>query len=120
MVRLAITEIYMETRPKDDIACHKVIQLASDMENDSPIHAVLLLYKAKALRGLNMPTAAAEVLSKIIRKTRDRSDELLRAIRYERALAYQDSGENSRYRADLEKLYAEYPDYEDVAKRLGV
>jgi tetratricopeptide (TPR) repeat protein len=120
VVRLTIAEIYMETQPDDETACQKVLQLAEGIENDSPVHAVLLLYKAKALRGLKMPTAAIDILSKAIRKTSSRSDDLLRAIRYQRALAYQDSGKNARYRDDLEKLYAESPDYSDVAKRLGL
>ncbi|WP_170920498.1 hypothetical protein [Desulfacinum hydrothermale] len=38
--------------------------------------------------------------------------------RYERALVYQDLGQGRRAGAELEKLYAEDPDYEDVAARL--
>ena len=54
------------------------------------------------------------------RNARGRSDDLLRALRYERALAYEDSGQKSRARAQFEKLYAEAPDFEDVAERLGL
>jgi len=46
--------------------------------------------------------------------------ELLRALRYERALVYEDLGKPRRARSELEKLYAEDLDYEDVAARLGV
>ncbi len=49
-----------------------------------------------------------------------RSNDLLRALRYERALAYEDLGQKSRARAEIEKLYAEAPDFEDVAERLGL
>ena len=42
------------------------------------------------------------------------------AIRYERALAYEDLGQKSRVRAEFEKIYAEAPDFEDVAERLGL
>ena len=51
---------------------------------------------------------------------KDRSADLLHALRYERALAYEDLGQKSRARAEFEKLYAETPDFEDVAERLGL
>ena len=46
------------------------------------------------------------------------SDELLQALRYERILVYEELGEQKRMRQELEKLYADSPDYEDVAQRL--
>ena len=55
-----------------------------------------------------------------MRRRKGRSDELLRALRYERALVYEDLGKPRRARAELEKLYAEDPDDEDVAARLGL
>jgi len=51
---------------------------------------------------------------------KDRSEELLRALRYERVLVYKDLGQHKRSRSELEKLYAEVPDFEDVAKGLGL
>ena len=44
---------------------------------------------------------------------------MLRALRYERALVYEDLGQCRQARSELEKLYAEELEYEDVAKRLG-
>ena len=49
---------------------------------------------------------------------KDRSDDLLHALRYERALAYGDLGQHKRARSEFERLYAEAPDYENVAARL--
>ena len=80
----------------------------------------LLLYKAKALRHLRLATAARDTLTVALRRKKGRSDDLLRALRYERALAYEDLGQKSRARAEFEKLYAEAPDFEDVAVRLGI
>ena len=37
-----------------------------------------------------------------------------------RALVYEDFGQRRRARSELEKLYAEALDYEDVAVRLGL
>ena len=94
--------------------------MTEGVENESEIHAALLLYKAKALRRLNLKEAARDVLTKALRRKKDRSDELLRALRYQRALVYQDLGQHKRARSEPEKRYAEVPDYEDVVERLGM
>jgi hypothetical protein len=69
-------------------------------------------------RQLGLPDAATALLSETLRRTADRPAELLHALRYERALAYEAAGQTKRARADLERLYAEASDYEDVARRL--
>jgi predicted Zn-dependent protease len=97
-----------------------VVRLAEGIDNDSEIHAGLLLYKAKVLRKLGLLTAARDTLTKTLRRKKNRSDELLRALRYERAMVYEELGQAKRARTDLEKLYAESPDYEDVSERLGL
>ena len=79
-----------------------------------------MLYKAKALRKLGLLTAARDTLTTTLRRKKNRSEELLRALRYERILVYDKLGQPKRMRKELEKLYAESPDYEDVAKRLGL
>jgi lipoprotein NlpI len=69
---------------------------------------------------LGLFDAAGETLVDALRKKADRPDELLRALRYERALVYEALGKKRISRSELEKLYAEAPDYEDVAARLGL
>src|SRR5713101_1546046 len=118
VVKLSLAELLMEAKGRDREIYQKVVQLAQGVENESPVHTALLLYKAKALRGLNLLDAALETLSNALKRKKDRSDEVLRALRYERALVYEGQGQDRRARAELEKLYAEAPDYEDVAARL--
>ena len=111
---------YTTTLPGDKNVCRKVVRLAEGIENETPVHTALLLYKARALRGLGLLDAARETLTGALRRRKGRSEELLRALRYERALVYEDLGQRRRARSELEKLYAEDPDYEDVAARLGL
>ncbi|RLB89438.1 MAG: DUF4236 domain-containing protein, partial [Deltaproteobacteria bacterium] len=120
VIKLSLAEILMEARTDDPNVCRRVVRLAEGVENESEIHATLLLYKAKALRKLHLNEAARDVLTKALRRKKDRCEELLRALRYERALVYEDLGQHKRARSELEKLYAEAPDYEDVAARLGL
>jgi predicted Zn-dependent protease len=110
----------MEQNSPTRDSCQKVVALAEDVENDSAIHAALILYKAKALRELGLYEAAQNVLTEVLRRRKDRPEDLLLALRYERALVYEGLGQNKKARSELEKLYAEAPDYEDVKQRLGL
>jgi len=103
VVMLSLAEILMEARADDPNVWRRVVRLAEGVENDSEIHVALLLYKANALRRINLKEAAREVLTKVLRRKKDRSEDLLHAFRYERALAYEDLGQHKRARSELEK-----------------
>ena len=105
---------------RNEGACQRVVRLAEGIGNDTPVHAALLLYKARALRGLGLLVAARDTLTLALRRKKGRSEDLLRALRYERALVYEALGQHRRARSEFEKLYAEAPDHEDVAVRLGI
>ncbi len=120
VVKLSLAELLLSAHPGDEGVCRKIVRLAEGIENETPVHAALMLYKAKALRCLGLATAARETLTAALRLKKERSEDLLRALRYERALTYEDLGQKSRARAEYERLYAEDPDYEDVAERLGL
>jgi len=120
VVKLSRVELLLDAHPGDKKVCQKVVRLVEGIENETPIHAALMLYKAKALRHLGLATAARDTLTAALRRKKGRSDDLLRSLRYERALAYEDLGHKSRVRAEFEKIYAEASDFEDVAERLGL
>jgi len=120
VVNLSMVELVYEAAPNDKRFARQIVTLADDLKNESSVHAALMLYKARALRTLGLNTAAREVLTAALRKKRGRSEGLLRALCYERALVYEELGQRRRARAELEKLYAENADYEDVAGRLGI
>ncbi|MBW1979708.1 MAG: hypothetical protein JRJ12_00650 [Deltaproteobacteria bacterium] len=90
------------------------------VENNSEIQGALLLYEAKALRQLDLLTAAREVLTTVLRRKKGTGQELLRALRYEQALVHEGQGQRQRACNELEKLYAQAPDFEDVAAKLGL
>ncbi|MBW2341945.1 MAG: DUF4236 domain-containing protein, partial [Deltaproteobacteria bacterium] len=48
--------------------CQKVVRLVEGIENETPIHAALMLYKAKALRHLGLATAARDTLTAALRR----------------------------------------------------
>jgi len=111
VVRLSLAELLMDIHPGDREAYQRVVQLAEGVTNETPIHTALLFYKARALRELGLRNAARDILTQALRRKKGRSPELLKALRYERALVYEALGQKRRARADLEKIYAEDPDY---------
>jgi len=120
VVCLSLCELLLERDGDTKDAAKHVVHLTQGVENESPIHAALLLYKARALRKLGLSEATKETLTIALRRRKGRSDELLHALRYERAMAYEDIGRKSQARADLGRIYAEAPDYEDISRRLGL
>jgi len=120
VVKLLLAELLLAAYPNDQEACKQIVGFTQGIDNKTPTHAALLLYKARAMRALGLAEAAKQVLTIALRRRKGRSDELLHAIRYERALAYEQMGQYRRARSDLERIYAENPDYNDVAGRLGL
>ncbi|MBI3245100.1 MAG: DUF4236 domain-containing protein [Deltaproteobacteria bacterium] len=120
VVNLSLAELLMQNGAADEQMCRQVLALTDGVENETSVHTALLLYRAKALLTLGLADAALETIARALKRKKDRSDELLHALRYERALIYEGRGESRKARAELEKLYAEAPDYEDVKARLGL
>ncbi len=120
VVKLSLAELAREAAPDSRRVAKQLVELAGNVANESSVHAGLMLYKAQALRTLGLPTAARDVLTSACRKTKGRDEDLLRAIRYERACVYEELGNKTRARREFEKLYAEAPAYEDVADHLGL
>jgi len=119
VIKLSLCELLLEQDSSQKNA-EGVVRIARHVENESAVHAALLLYKAKALRKLGLAEEAKETLTVAMRRKKGRSNTLLSAIRYERAMAYEDMGQKMQARPDLAHIYAEDPDYADVAKRLGL
>ncbi|MDM8528221.1 DUF4236 domain-containing protein [Anaerolineales bacterium HSG24] len=112
-LRLSLCDLYAEVEDWDAI-----IKRASQVESEDDITLAIVIFYGIALRAKGMPDAAISTLSKALRRKKNRSPAILRDGRYWRALAYQDSGKKSRAREELEKLYAEEPEFRDVAQRL--
>jgi len=120
VVLLSLIELYMDARTEDPATNREILKLTESVTNDSPLHAALLLYRARAMRTLSLNDAARETLSAALKKTKDCAPELLHALRYERAQVCDALGQKARAQKDLEIIYAANPDYEDVAVRLGL
>ena len=120
VLALSFVELVDETLAEDRGMSEEIIRICKDITNESDVHAALLMYKGKALRRLGLLDAARKTFNLALRRKKGRSEDLIRALTYERACLYEELGQGKRATAEFEKIYAGAPDYEDVAKRLGL
>lgn len=111
-------EIVLDT--EEPSRWQRVVELTVAVSNESAIHTAVLMQRGKALVRLGMDHAAQEVFTTALRRTKGRTETLLRELRYQRALVYERLGKRAQTRRELELLYAEDPGFEDVAQRLCV
>lgn len=114
---LSLAEILIEDQA-DAAAYRRVVQLAEGIHNTSELDAAILYWKGRALHGLKLLTAARDTLTEAFRRKQGRDPDLLRAIQYERARVYEDLGQHTRAREEFGRIYADDPDYADVARRI--
>jgi tetratricopeptide (TPR) repeat protein len=95
-----------------------VVEIAIGVTNDSDIGAAVLHLRGGALFALGHHTAALDTLKEALSKP-SRDAELMKVIRYDRALAYEAAGQRGRAKQDLERIYASDPHYLDVKDRLA-
>lgn len=93
----------------------RAIKLCVGIDSQRPVHAALLAHKGRARRVLGLYSPARDTLTQPLRRKQDRPDELLRAIRYERAPTYEATGSKKRARQEIAAICADAPDFEDEA-----
>ena len=101
-------------------ACEEVVALTAGIQNESAVHAARLYHGAIALAALGLHVAARDRLTLVLRRRKDRPDELLREARFLRAMVYDVLGRARQARGDLERIYAEAPRFPGVKGRLGL
>lgn len=93
----------------DQALMARVIAMTAAAENESPIDTGILLYRARALATCGLPDAAIDVLTRALRRRKDRPERLLHQIRYDRADLYERIGRRAQSRRELERLYPAFP-----------
>ena len=99
----ALAELIPDVDPVPSNAAEQVVRMTAVVKNDTKVHAAALLYKGRAPRALGLHDAAVKTFTQAYRRKKDRPAELLRQIRYERALGYEAIGRRRRTRQELER-----------------
>lgn len=114
LVRLSLCDLLLADK---DYA--GVVETAAGVANESDVEMEILHIRAAAQVALDQRTGALDSFKGALAKTAGRDPGLLLAVRYDRALALEQFGQHARSRADLERIFAANPAYEDVAARLA-
>lgn len=96
-----------------------IIDRAQGIEPVDDVTAEIAIYYGRAMQEKGLHDAAIKVFSKALSKKKDRNPDLLHEAAYWRAISYQEQGKRSQARKEFELLYAEAPNFRDVAQRLA-
>ena len=113
-IRLSLADLLMADEDHE-----AVVELLGGVTNTDDVGVAMLHLKGAALTALGHQTAGLEALRDALAKTSGRDPQLLKVVRYDRALAYEVAGQHGRAKQDLERVYAQDPTYEDVRERLA-
>jgi tetratricopeptide (TPR) repeat protein len=112
VVTLSLCELYAHRGLWDGVIDRaKGYVVADDVTLETAI-----LY-GRALQEKGMHDAAIAVFTDALRSKKNRSPQLLNEGRYWRAISYEITGKRSQANKEFQKLYAQTPDFRDVAQR---
>lgn len=94
-----------------------VLETTEEIENVDDATALLLIYRAIALRELGHLDAAVESLRRA-RASKKRHEDVLNKALFERALTYEKLGKKAQAKKDLEKIIATDSDFPGVSELL--
>jgi tetratricopeptide (TPR) repeat protein len=114
VLTLSLCELYASRQLWDNI-----IERAKHTESEDDVTLETLIFYGQAMQEKGIHEAAITVFTKALRRKKDRNPMLLNEARYWRAISYQEQGKNQRANTEFQKLYAEAPDFRDVAERLA-
>ncbi|MFM8961266.1 MAG: DUF4236 domain-containing protein [Actinomycetota bacterium] len=110
---LAVCENELQLRRWKD-----VLETTEEIENVDDATALLLIYRAIALREQGLFDAAIETL-RLARSSKKRNEDVLNKALFERALCYEKLGKKALARKDLEKIIATDSDFPGVLESLS-
>lgn len=119
LVKISLSELILSS-PNNTPWLKTLLGMTDNVENETPVHTVLLFYRGMVLKELKLYDAAQTTLSAAGRKKKDRDPELLLAIQEERAEIYELQGQKSSARKIWEKIYAENPSHPDALKKISL
>lgn len=114
LIRLSLCDLLVA-----DADFEGALETSAGAANDGDIGVATLHLRGAALFGLGQAGAAAEAFTAALAKTAGRDADLLKVVRYDRALALSAAGQHRRAKTDLEKIAATDPSYLDVRELLA-
>jgi tetratricopeptide (TPR) repeat protein len=112
-VTLSLCELYAHSGLWDG-----VVERAGGCVVSDDVTLETAIIHARALQEKGVHEAAVAVLTDALRSKKNRSPQLLNEARYWRAISYESTGRRSQANREFQRLYAQAPDFRDVARRV--
>lgn len=113
VLTLSLCELYASRNMWDDI-----IDRGKGITPQDDITLGVVIFYGRAMLEKDLDEAAVTVFTKALKFKKVQNPLLLHAARYWRAVAYQEQGKMRQANTEFQKLFAEAPDFRDVAQRL--
>ncbi len=113
ILTLSLCELYVNRQLWDG-----VIDKAQKINSEDDATLEILIYYGRALQEKGLHDAAISTLTKALRRKKNRNPALLNEARYWRAISYQKLGKVRQANKEFQKLYAEDPNFRDVADQV--
>jgi tetratricopeptide (TPR) repeat protein len=114
VLTLSLCELYAERSLWEGI-----IDKAKNTEPEDDVTLELLIYYGRAMQEMDMQEAAVTVFTKALRRKKNRESDLINEAMYWRAISYIKQGKVSQANKEFQRIFAENPDFRDVAQRLN-
>lgn len=112
-LKLSLCDLYAEAEAWDEI-----VELAAGTTNEDDASCQVRIYQARAFEAQGMNDAALEAYKDALR-SKKREPELLREARYSKGKLLIAAGKKAMGRKELEKVYADDPNFRDVKDLLA-
>jgi len=113
-ITLSVCELLAE-----QVAWDEIIERAQNTTATDDVTFETRIWYGRAMLEKGLAEAAIRVLTESLRKKSGLSAALLHEARYWRAVAYERAGKKSQANKEFQKLYADAPDFKDVAGRVS-
>lgn len=116
LITLSLCELYALAGVWDGIIdrAHAVEAVTDD------VTLQILNFHGRALQEKDLPEAAIATFTKALRRRKGLNPTLLHEARYWRARSYEQVGKKSRANQEYQRLFAEAPEFRDVAEKLDL
>ena len=119
LVIIALAELVLESSPTNVQWMNAIVNITKNINNETSVHTVMLMYKAEAFNNLGMYDAAITTLTSALRKKAGRPLDLLLELQYQRGALYAKTGKKTQAVKDLNEVFAQDPNYADVRQLLA-
>ncbi|MBR0458093.1 MAG: DUF4236 domain-containing protein [Victivallales bacterium] len=120
LATISLADLVLDSAPEDKAWLQTIVKLTATTANSSPLHTVLLYFRAIALATLDQTDLALETVSTALRSTAGRPPTLLVNLYALKGTLLESQGKMALAKRAWQQVYALAPDYEGIEEHLAI